>query len=136
MLGAALADAPSFSLASSEGGLFADIAVECRREYGEGVHLSFLCGRDAAERVVSWDYGEPGAIAGMLRGFDMLVAARDGDYLPSPLVRESVRGLELEPEFDGVSATEIRRRLACGGPWEHMAPAKIREMVRRVYRPR
>ena len=136
MLGAALADAPSFSLASTEGGLFADIAVECRQEYGEGVHLAFLCGRDAAERVVDWDYGQPGAFAGMLRGFDMLVAARGGDYRPAGQIRESVRRLELEPEFSGVSATEIRRRLACGEAWEHMVPPEIREMVRRLYRAR
>ena len=54
MLCASLADAPAFSLAATAGGLFAEIAVECRQAYGEGVHLSFLCGRDAAERVAGF----------------------------------------------------------------------------------
>ncbi len=56
----ALGDRVSFSIAASEGGLFVEIAEECRRAYGD-IQLSFLCGRDAAERIANWDYGEPGA---------------------------------------------------------------------------
>lgn len=134
MLCAALADAPAFSLASTSGGLFAEIAAECLQAYGGGVHLSFLCGRDAAERVANWDYGQPGAFAGMLRGFELLVAARSGDYAPVPQLRARVRRLELAADFDGVSATEVRRRIARGEPWEHLAPAAVRETVRRIYR--
>ena len=133
MLAAAMAEEPAFSLASTEGGLFAEIAVECRQAYGEPVALSFLCGRDAAERVAGWDYGEPGAFAGMLCGFDLLVAARGGDYHPAPQLGERVRRVELPPGFENVSASEIRRRISCGEPWEHMAPAAVREIVRRTY---
>jgi nicotinate-nucleotide adenylyltransferase len=133
MLRASMADEPAFSLASSEGGLFAEIAAECRQAYGESVSLSFLCGRDAAERVAGWDYGEPDAFAGMLSAFDLLVAARGGDYCPAPQLGKSVRRLEFAPVFENVSATEIRRRIACGEPWEHMAPPAIRETVRRIY---
>jgi nicotinate-nucleotide adenylyltransferase len=136
MLCASLADSPAFSLAATEGGLFAQIAVECRQAYGQGVGLSFLCGRDAAERVANWDYGQPGAFPGMLRDFDLLVAARGGDYEPAPQLRAKVRRLDLPPEFEGVSATEIRRRIARGEPWEHMAPPALRETVRRIYRER
>jgi nicotinate-nucleotide adenylyltransferase len=134
MLCASLADAPAFSLAAPAGGLFAEIAVECRQAYGEGVHLSFLCGRDAAERVADWDYGQPDAFAGMLRDFEILVASRGGDYHPAPHLRARVRRLEIAAEFQGVSATEVRRRIALGEPWEHMAPAAVRETVRRIYR--
>jgi nicotinate-nucleotide adenylyltransferase len=136
MLCASLAHAPAFSLASSAGGLFAEIAVECRQAYGEDVRLSFLCGRDAAERVANWDYGQPGALAAALRGFDMLVAARGGDYEPAPHLRQSVRRLELAAEFEAVSATEIRRRIARGEPWEHLAPSAVTDIVRRIYRER
>jgi nicotinic acid mononucleotide adenylyltransferase len=113
--------------------LFAEIAAECRRAYGEVVALSFLCGRDAAERVAGWNYGEPGAFAGMLADFDLLVAARDGDYHPAPQLKERVRGVELAPGFENVSATEVRRRIAYGEPWEQMAPAAVREIARRIY---
>src|SRR5580704_2005722 len=39
------------SIASSDAGLFLDIARDCRTHYGAEVELSFVCGRDAAERV-------------------------------------------------------------------------------------
>ncbi len=133
MLAAAIAEEPAFSLASAKGGLFAEIAAECRQAYPQPVSLSFLCGRDAAERVAGWDYGELDAFAGMLRGFDLLVAARGGEYHPEPKIGGKVRRLELGVGFDGVSATEIRRRIASGEPWEHMVPPAVRESVRRLY---
>src|SRR5690242_17748537 len=46
MLRLAAASEPRFSIASTGGGLFIDIARECRDVYGD-VALSFLCGRDA-----------------------------------------------------------------------------------------
>src|SRR5437763_7309 len=61
VLDMALADSPKFSLALCEGGLFVEIAAECRKEYGADVRQSLLCGRDAAERIAGWDYGRPGA---------------------------------------------------------------------------
>jgi hypothetical protein len=48
-----------YSIASTEGGLFIEIARECREAYGPGVRLLFLCGKDAAERAANWDYGQP-----------------------------------------------------------------------------
>src|SRR6266568_5081761 len=56
MLRAAVAGEPRYSIAASRGGLFAEIAEECRAAYGRQVRLSFLCGRDAAERIAGWDY--------------------------------------------------------------------------------
>src|SRR5690242_20208760 len=55
MLEAALAGEPRFSIAASRGGLFIEIARECREAYGAETGLYFLCGRDAAERIVDWD---------------------------------------------------------------------------------
>src|SRR5581483_261198 len=79
LLDAAVAAGGGFSLAVADGGMFADIAEGCRAAYGPHVRLSFLCGRDAAERIAGWDYGSPGAFAGMLRRFDLLVARRNGE---------------------------------------------------------
>src|SRR5262245_35832156 len=36
------------SVAVTEGGLFTEIARECRASYGNAVQLWFICGRDAA----------------------------------------------------------------------------------------
>ena len=117
---------PRFSAAASERGLFVEIAEECREAYGADVRLSFLCGRDAAERIANWDYGRPGAFAEMLRQFDLLVAARSGEYCPPEDVLSSFGRLELNGAFDHVSASEVRSRIANGEPWEHLVPAAVR----------
>src|SRR5580692_13065109 len=80
MLRAAIADEPAFSIAAADGGLFVEIAAECREAYGKDVSLTFLCGRDAAERILNWDYGDPDAVEAMLRQFNLLVAARRGEF--------------------------------------------------------
>jgi nicotinate-nucleotide adenylyltransferase len=133
MLKAALGGKPAFSLASSEGGLFLEIAAECRREYGAGVRLWFLCGRDAAERIVTWDYGQPGALPAMLRGFELLVASREGSYSPPPEIRQAIHPLELPGEYDAVSATGVRERIARGEPGELFIPEAARRLARRIY---
>lgn len=134
MLAAAVEPHPAFSVAASEGGLFAEIAAECRSAYPSAPALSFLCGRDAAERIAGWDYGEPDAFDSMLREFSLLVAARSGEYLPPPQWSAAIRTLELSGPFDHVSATEVRRRITAGEPWEHLVPAAVREHVRAIYR--
>jgi nicotinate-nucleotide adenylyltransferase len=134
MLRAALADEPAFSIASADGGLFVEIAAECREAYGEDANLTFLCGRDAAERILNWDYGDPEAVNKMLRQFDLLVAARCGEVEIVANARHCVRILALDGDFDHVSSTEVRERISQGLPWEHLAPEGARELVRQVYR--
>uniref|UniRef100_Q01U64 Phosphopantetheine adenylyltransferase n=1 Tax=Solibacter usitatus (strain Ellin6076) TaxID=234267 RepID=Q01U64_SOLUE len=129
----ALNDRANFSIAASEGGLFAEIAEECRHAYGD-IQLSFLCGRDAAERIANWDYGEPGAFPAMLRRFDFLVAARSGRYLPNEAHKESFTALDVPAGLDHVSATEIRARIARGEHWEHLVPPAVQQRVREIYR--
>lgn len=124
---------PAFSVASSTGGLFLDIAQESSACYAPRTALSFLCGRDAAERIVGWDYGRPDAAAEMLRDFNLLVAARDGAYEAPAEYAHAIRMLEAVG-CDAISATEVRDRIARGEPWEHLVPAAIRDHVTRLYR--
>jgi nicotinate-nucleotide adenylyltransferase len=131
MLQAAI-DEPAFSIATADGGLFVEIAQECRIEYGQDVRLAFLCGRDAAERIAGWDYGRPNAFSEMLRGFELLVAARDGRFEPAPEHAAAVRSLNATGT-EAVSATEVRERAARGEPWEHLVPAPARPLARQVY---
>ncbi len=112
------------------GGLFIDIARELRRD---GEEISLICGRDAAERIIHWDYGRPGAIDEMLEEFSLLVAERGGSYEAPEHLRHRVRHLELADDFNDVSSTEVRRRIAEGEPWEHLVPEAIIERVRRIY---
>jgi nicotinic acid mononucleotide adenylyltransferase len=133
LLGLALVGQPRFSAAASERGLFAEIAGECREAYGPNVRLSFLCGRDAAERIANWDYGSPGAFLKMLNQFDLLVAARCGEYCPPESLASSSARLELSGAFDHVSASEVRTRIGSGEPWEHLVPAAVRRRVGEIY---
>lgn len=133
MLEAALSDEPRFSIAAAGGGLFCEIAGECREAYGPATRLTILCGRDAAERIVTWDYGDPGAIHRMLREFGLLVAARSGEYQAPPELRQAVNPLPLGDAYHSVSASEVRRRIAAGEAWETLVPPAIRAHARRIY---
>ena len=126
---------PRLSVAVSEGGLFIEIARECRAHFGFDSELWFLCGRDAAERIVNWDYGAEGRFAEQLDEFGLLVAERQGRYEPPAEYRRRIRPLELSGDWNGISATEIRDRLRAGREWEHLVPRAIVAEVRRFYTP-
>jgi nicotinate-nucleotide adenylyltransferase len=126
---------PAFSIATTSRGLFAEIAEACRTAYGSRATLSFVCGADAAERIISWDYGRTGAIREMMKQFDLLVADRGGEYTPPGEYSGFVRRLPLDAVLQAVSATGVRERIARGEAWEHLVPAAIREAVGRIYRP-
>ena len=134
MLRLALSDEQRFSIGASGAGLFIEIARECRGAYGEDTGLSFLCGRDAAERVVNWDYGEPEAFPRMLEVFELLVASRNGEYQPPPGMRHRIHPLPLQQDFDEVSATRVRESIARGHAWEHLVAPTTIPLIRRTYR--
>jgi nicotinate-nucleotide adenylyltransferase len=133
MLEAALAGEPRFSIATTEGGLFVEIARECRTAYGVKTQLKFLCGRDAAQRIVNWDYGKPGTFKRMLREFELLVADRKGTYEPPPDMQDRVHRLPIACDYDDISASDVRGRIARGEAWEHLHPEAIVPLVRELY---
>ncbi len=133
MLRAATAHEPAFSIAVANGGLFREIAVECREAYGPAVRFSFLCGRDAAERILNWDYGHNAAVEEMLGEFDLLVAARRGELEPPLHLRHAIERLNLSDDLDHISSTEVRRRIAQGLPWEHLVPAAAHVIAQKAY---
>jgi nicotinate-nucleotide adenylyltransferase len=126
---AAAAHQPRFSVAASETGLFIDIARECREAVGGGPKLYVLLGRDAAERIVHWDYGRPGAFRDQLRVFELLVAARHGQYAPPPELDRWIHTLDVEEDLDHISSSEVRRRIAAGEPWDHLVPPAVVPLV-------
>src|SRR5262249_36799989 len=98
----------------TNGGLFVEIARELRKPDTE---LYFICGRAAAERVLTWNYGDPGAARRMLDEFQLLVAAREGEFNPPLEFCERVHRLAINASLDHISSTEVRRRIAAGEPW-------------------
>jgi nicotinate (nicotinamide) nucleotide adenylyltransferase len=133
LLLAAVKGDPRFSVAASDGGLFIEIARECRDTYGAQTELTFLCGRDAAERIVNWDYGWAEAFPNMLKEFEMLVASRNGDYVPPAALRHRIHALELSENCDHIAATEVRDRIGLDESWRELVPATIAEDVKKLY---
>jgi len=133
MLRDIVGDNPRTSIAATEGGLFVEIARECKESYPGAPALLFLCGRDAAERIIEWDYGHPGAVPHMLDELELLVASRGGSYEPPPAIAERVHALPLSEEYGDISATEVRERIRKGLSWEHLIPRAIAAQVKAIY---
>jgi nicotinic acid mononucleotide adenylyltransferase len=132
MLGALELAMPQ-SVATSEQGLLIDIARECQAEFGTGTRLTFLCGRDAAERILTWDYGREGVVQEMLSEFELLVASRTGEFVAPAEFQHRIHALALPAGFDQVSSTGVRERIASGAAWEHLVPESIVDRVREIY---
>lgn len=121
------------------GGLFVDIAREVRRSR-PGSEIYVVCGRDAAERMVAWNYDEPegrpndpGALDRIFKELHLLVAGRQGAYRAPDHLRTRIHSLALPPHCDEVSSTEVRRRMAEGETWQHLVPESIVDLVSEIY---
>lgn len=132
MLQAAALNVPH-AIASTRAGLFIDIASEFRDHFGPDVELAFVCGRDAAERILEWDYGRAGVVEEMLAEFELLVAPRGGDFSPPAQFRHRIQTLAIPAGHELVSSTEVRERIVRGEDWEYLVPEGIRERVREIY---
>lgn len=131
---AAEAEDPRFAVAVSDGGLFIEIVRELRPHYGYACEVWFLCGRDAAERIVEWDYGVEDRFAEQLNEFGLLVAGREGRaYDPPAEYQHRIHPLALGNEWQDLSATEIRTRIRTGREWAHLVPAPVVADVLRLY---
>lgn len=133
LLTTAVAGHPRFSVAASQGGLFLDIAAECRDAYGPAVEIALVCGRDAAERIVSWQYERPEMLAEMFQRFSLLVARRQGEYAAPDHLASRIECLDMENGWDAVSATEVRSRIASGRDFHELVPPSIASEVFRLY---
>ncbi len=107
-----------FSVAVADGGLYFEMAEEAREYIGPEPEISLLCGRDAAERIATWDYGCPGVFDAMVEKYPLLVAGRAGGYLPHPAMpNASCRSSSTStrsPPPKSARASE-RRALAASG---------------------
>ena len=122
-----------YRVQTASGGLLVEIARELRVDHPDA-EFHFICGRDAADRIIAWDHGEHGSIEQVLDEFQLLVAARQGDFTPPDSLRHRIAPLALPPGYDEHSSSDVRRRIAQGEPWEHLVPGGIVDLVREIYR--
>jgi nicotinate-nucleotide adenylyltransferase len=130
LLDAAAANHPALAIASSQGGLFIEIAREFRAACGRGVEIYLLCGRDAAERIVQWDYGEGPRFDRQLEEFQMLVASREGEYTPPPEFAGRIRDIDMPRDFDGISSSAVRKAIEHDYEWEKLVPESVARLIR------
>lgn len=115
----------AFSVASTDGGLFLDMAAEARETLGPKAELSLICGRDAAERAAAWNYGRPGVFAEFLGDCRLLVAARAGEFELPEEHRSRITRLQLPIDMSAISSSDVRLRMSLGQSWEHLVPPSV-----------
>ena len=128
-LQAALADDERYAIASSQQGLFCEIAAETRKSYPPGFDFFFLCGRDAAERIVNWDYGDTPSFKRQLEDFQLLVASRRGNYLSPPHLKERIHTIRMPAECDTISASAVRKAISQRKDWKRFVPLPVVHII-------
>jgi nicotinate (nicotinamide) nucleotide adenylyltransferase len=134
MLRDACGDDSALAIASSGQGLFIDIARAFRAECGPPVEICLLCGKDAAERIVHWDYGDGPSFLAQLEEFRLLVASRRGEYqVPSRYGK--IGHIAIPNSWDDVSSSSVREALAAGRPWRHWVEDEVARRIeqQRIY---
>jgi nicotinic acid mononucleotide adenylyltransferase len=125
MLGRIAAADPRLGVALSDGGLYIEMAREAQTLF-PAARVELLLGSDAAERIATWNYDVAGVFEDLMREFQLRVAPRGGVF-------EICERLELPPDCETISSTEVRRRIRQNEPWEHLVPAEISDIVRALY---
>ena len=82
-----------------------------------------------AQRIVYLD----GAMGTMLQRHRLLVAGREGHYVPHEQHKDRILNILLPPGTEGVSSSEIRRLIVERQLWEHLVPSPIVALVRELY---
>ncbi len=125
MLEAVVDAQPSRAAAVAEGGLFIDMAREFRTLCGPDVEIYLICGSDAADRIVRWDYVDGPPFSEQLQEFSMLVGSRGEHYQPPSEYRRAIRSFDLPADYAAVSSTAAREQSSAA------VPQKVAELIKR-----
>jgi nicotinic acid mononucleotide adenylyltransferase len=96
-----------------------------------------LTGRDAAERILTWDYDDAAAaLRQMFTAFQLIVCDREGTFqLPDdPLLgpyRERIHRCPLSGNLDHISSTAVRQHLQQGRAIDAFVPAAVAAYIQR-----
>ncbi len=103
-----------------------------RDEVGPDVELHFIMGADSLQDLLSWR--DPVRIVEMAR---LAVAQRPGYEPDLPALERELPGLTSRVDFletprIGISATDIRRRIASGRPIRFQVPDAVESYIRQL----
>jgi cytidyltransferase-like protein len=125
-----------YSIAISEGGLFLEMCDEFKRDTdGPVPEVYIACGRDAAERILGWNYSDPSVLDQMFSSFQLLVAARQGEFTAPERFADRIHSLGIPAEHNEVSSTEVRNRITTGNEWRCFVPGELEPLIEEFYKP-
>jgi cytidyltransferase-like protein len=124
-----------YSIAVANHGLFIDMSEEFQRDAGPVPDLYIVVGRDAAERILTWNYDDATTIARMFDRFHLLVAGRQGEFEPPAEYRHRIHALNVDAAHDAISSTLVRDRIRSGdAAWRHLVPEGVAPLAEAIYR--
>ena len=135
MMQLAVPDRPYAAVGLSTHGLFLDMYQGLLGVYPPHTEIFFLTGRDAAERILTWNYDDAtAALRQMFTAFQLIVCDRDGPFqLPDDALfapyRQRIHGCTLPPGFNHVSATEVRQRCQQGQSLDDLVPTGVARYI-------
>jgi nicotinate-nucleotide adenylyltransferase len=142
MMRLAVAHCPYATVGLSTHGLFIDIYQSLLAVYPQQPEVFFLTGRDAAERILTWNYDDAAAtLRQMFTAFQLIVCDRAGAFrLPdNPLLApyaQRIHRCVLPASYNAISSTEVRQRCQQGRSIDHLVPPAVADYIRqqRLYR--
>lgn len=129
MLRAVVKDDPSRATALTRGGLFIEIAREFKDVAENDAEIFLICGRDAAERIVSWDYGTGPSFGRQLDEFTLVVGDREGTFVAEAQHRTRTMPVALPLEMDSVSSETLRAQLKNNDDWQHLTDPGVARLI-------
>jgi nicotinate-nucleotide adenylyltransferase len=117
-------------------GLFLDIERALRHVYALETEVFFITGRDAAERILTWEYDDTErALSEMFSAFQFIVCDREGAFVmpddPRLIPYHSrIHHFVIPDGLDHISSTAIRERLQHGQPIDTLVPAAVADFIR------
>jgi nicotinate-nucleotide adenylyltransferase len=135
MMQLAVKGRPYASVGLSTHGLFIDIYQAVQDIYPPQSEVFFVTGRDAAERILTWNYDDAeAALRQMLTSFQLIVCDREGvfDLPDDPLLtpyRDRMHRCPLAADLDQVSSTAVRDRCAAGASLEDLVPPAVARYI-------
>ncbi len=137
MMQLAVHDRPYATVGLCSHGLFLDIARALRPIYGSETEIYFITGRDAAERILTWEYDDTEcALSEMFSAFQFIVCDRGGEFVMPGDPRlvpyhDRIHHFAIPDGLDHISSTAIREGLQQNRPIDNLVPPKVVDFIQR-----